>query len=67
MFADNRSVIDEATQFFIAEGTKTVDLVDGDIYGPGDSLWMGCDSVDKAGRLCERYECILNEIPLRNH
>ncbi|KAH7412714.1 histidine kinase-group I protein [Cadophora sp. MPI-SDFR-AT-0126] len=42
------------TQFFIAEGTKTVDLVDNNKHAPGDDIWIGCASVSKAGRLCER-------------
>ncbi|KAH8599507.1 hypothetical protein B0O99DRAFT_668831 [Bisporella sp. PMI_857] len=48
------SVIDSATQYFIAESTKTLDLVDNTKHSPGDELWMGCGSVTKAGRLCER-------------
>ncbi|KAG0648752.1 Autoinducer 2 sensor kinase phosphatase [Hyphodiscus hymeniophilus] len=42
------------TQHFIAESTKTLDLVDNTIHANGDELWMGCGSVSKAGRLCER-------------
>lgn len=49
------SVIDRETQYFVAESTKTLDLVDNQKYEvEGDSLWFGCGSVDKAGRLCER-------------
>ncbi|PVH86453.1 hypothetical protein DL98DRAFT_510520 [Cadophora sp. DSE1049] len=48
------SVIDAETQYFIAEGTKTVDLVDNNKHAPGDDIWIGCASVSKAGRLCER-------------
>ncbi|KAE8446260.1 hypothetical protein EG329_012346 [Mollisiaceae sp. DMI_Dod_QoI] len=48
------SVIDAETQYFIAESTKTVDLVDNTKHAPGDDIWMGCGSVAKAGRLCER-------------
>lgn len=48
------SVIDAETQYFIAEGTKTVDLVDNSKHEPGDDIWIGCAAVDKAGRLCER-------------
>lgn len=48
------SVIDAETQYFIAESTKTVDLVDVNRYDPGDEIWMGCSNVSKAGRLCER-------------
>ncbi|TVY75613.1 Autoinducer 2 sensor kinase/phosphatase LuxQ [Lachnellula suecica] len=47
-------LIDADTQYFVAESTPTVDLVDADIHGPGDSLWMGCSAVSKAGKLCER-------------
>jgi hypothetical protein len=48
------SVIDAETQYFIAESTRTVDLVDNSRHEPGDDIWMGCGSVTKAGRLCER-------------
>lgn len=48
------SLIDDATQYFIAESTKTVDLIDNTKHAPGDAIWMGCSSVSKAGRLCER-------------
>jgi hypothetical protein len=48
------SVIAEETQYFIAESTKTIDLVDATKYAPGDDLWIGCSEVSKAGRLCER-------------
>ncbi|PMD28829.1 hypothetical protein L207DRAFT_594031 [Hyaloscypha variabilis F] len=48
------SVIDAETQYFIAESTKSVDLVDNTRHDPGDDLWMGCGSVTKAGRLCEK-------------
>ncbi|KAI1003443.1 hypothetical protein K3495_g4766 [Podosphaera aphanis] len=48
------SLIDEETQYFVAESTRTVDLVDNTKHAPGDGLWMGCSSVSKAGRLCER-------------
>ncbi|KAG4440333.1 hypothetical protein IFR05_004185 [Cadophora sp. M221] len=48
------SVIDAETQYFIAEGTKTVDLVDNAKHEVGDEIWIGCASVDKAGRLCEK-------------
>ncbi|KAL8918445.1 MAG: hypothetical protein Q9208_007351 [Pyrenodesmia sp. 3 TL-2023] len=49
------SVIAKATQYFIAEATKSLDLVDNhkcDVEG--DNLWMGCASVNKSGGLCER-------------
>lgn len=48
-------MIDSSTQYFIAESTKTLDLVDNTKHSVGDDLWMGCGSVTKAGRLCERY------------
>ena len=48
------SLIDSSTQYFIAESTKTVDLIDNTQHAPGDEIWMGCGSVSKAGRLCER-------------
>ena len=48
------SVIDAETQYFIAESTKSVDLVDNNRHEPGDDIWMGCATVSKAGRLCER-------------
>lgn len=48
------SVISKETQYFIAEATKTLDLVDNQSYDEeGDALWLGCGSVDKSGRLCE--------------
>jgi hypothetical protein len=50
-----RSLIDAETQYFVAESTKTVDLVDTAKHAPGDDIWMGCSSVSKAGKLCERY------------
>lgn len=49
------SLIDVDTQYFIAESTKTVDLVNNTKHDPGDDIWLGCTSVSKAGRLCERY------------
>ncbi|KAK3178063.1 hypothetical protein OEA41_000195 [Lepraria neglecta] len=49
------SLIGRETQYFVAESTKTLDLVDNQKYEvEGDSLWFGCGSVDKAGRLCEK-------------
>ncbi|KAI4259617.1 MAG: hypothetical protein L6R42_004499, partial [Xanthoria sp. 1 TBL-2021] len=48
------SVIAKDTQYFIAEATKTLDLVETHkCEMEGDSLWIGCGSVDKSGRLCE--------------
>lgn len=49
------SVVDKQTQYFIAEATKTLMLSDTRKFErDGDSLWLGCTSVPKAGRLCER-------------
>jgi hypothetical protein len=48
------SVIDSDTQHFIAESTKTLDLLDANKHSPGDELWLGCSRVSKTGRLCER-------------
>ncbi|KAI4087353.1 MAG: hypothetical protein LQ344_006848 [Seirophora lacunosa] len=49
------SVIAKDTQYFIAEATKTLDLVDNQHCDvEGDALWVGCASVDKSGRLCEK-------------
>ncbi|OBT74551.1 hypothetical protein VF21_07570 [Pseudogymnoascus sp. 05NY08] len=39
------SLIDDATQYFIAESTKTVDLVDNTKHAPGDEIWMGCSTI----------------------
>ena len=48
------SVIGKETQYFIAEATKTLDLVDHTkSEEEGDGLWLGCSNVDKSGRLCE--------------
>ncbi|KAG8525974.1 uncharacterized protein KY384_000736 [Bacidia gigantensis] len=48
-------VIGKKTQYFIAEATKTLNLLDTSKSGAaGDELWFGCGSVDKSGRLCER-------------
>ncbi|KAL8715606.1 MAG: hypothetical protein Q9220_000943 [cf. Caloplaca sp. 1 TL-2023] len=49
------SVISKETQYFIAEATKTLDLVDNEVCeAQDDNLWVGCTSVDKSGRLCEK-------------
>ena len=49
------SVIDREKQYFIAESTKTLDLVNnGKSEEEGDGLWIGCGTVDKSGRLCEK-------------
>lgn len=48
------SVIGKDTQYFIAEATKTLDLVDNqNCDDEADALWVGCGTVDKSGRLCE--------------
>ncbi|KAF3035909.1 hypothetical protein E8E12_002550 [Didymella heteroderae] len=48
------SLIDEETQYFVAESTKTVHLDDAEKYDdPEDAIWAGCVRVPKAGRLCE--------------
>ncbi|MCJ1396376.1 hypothetical protein MMC18_009266 [Xylographa bjoerkii] len=49
------SVIGKETQYFIAEATKTLDLVDNTkSEDEGDGLWLGCSNVNKSGRLCEK-------------
>ncbi|MCJ1399585.1 hypothetical protein MMC11_002787 [Xylographa trunciseda] len=49
------SVIGKETQYFIAEATKTLDLVDNTkSEEEGDGLWLGCSNVNKSGRLCEK-------------
>lgn len=49
-----QSVIGKQTQYFLAESTKTLDLVDTQKSEvEGDGLWAGCAQVDKEGRLCE--------------
>ncbi|KAI9647135.1 hypothetical protein NHQ30_005137 [Ciborinia camelliae] len=53
------SLIDDGTQYFIAESTKSLDLVDATKHKPGDELWLGCTSVTKTGRLCERYDGLI--------
>jgi hypothetical protein len=49
---DCSSVIDDTTQYFIAESSKTVDLVDTSKHAAGDDIWQGCSSVAKTGRIC---------------
>ncbi|KFY68172.1 hypothetical protein V498_10734 [Pseudogymnoascus sp. VKM F-4517 (FW-2822)] len=41
-------LIDDATQYFIAESTMTVDLVDNTKHAPGDEIWMGCSTIKVA-------------------
>ena len=49
------SVIDREKQYFIAEATKSLRISDtSKSEVEGDSLWAGCSTVDKAGRLCEK-------------
>lgn len=49
------SVIDQETQYFIAESTKTLDLADTSrSEKEGDDLWLGCASVSAGGKLCEK-------------
>lgn len=49
------SVIGKQTQYFLAESTKTLDLLDNQKSEvEGDRLWVGCGEVDKEGRLCEK-------------
>lgn len=48
-------MIDREKQYFVAESTKTLDLVDNNkSEDEGDGLWFGCGTVDKSGRLCEK-------------
>ncbi|KAF2085486.1 hypothetical protein K490DRAFT_46464, partial [Saccharata proteae CBS 121410] len=48
------SLIDRETQYFVAESTKTLHLVDDQRFeNPSDAIWAGCTSLPKAGRLCE--------------
>lgn len=48
-------MIDREKQYFIAESTKTLDLVDNQkCEMDGDGLWIGCSTVEKEGRLCEK-------------
>lgn len=48
-------MIDREKQYFVAESTKTLDLVNNnESEEEGDGLWFGCGAVDKSGRLCEK-------------
>ena len=50
-----QSVIDREKQYFVAESTRTLDLIDNQKSEvEGDDLWIGCSTVDKSGRLCEK-------------
>lgn len=60
------SLVGKGTQYFIAEATKTLDLVDNQNYEEeGDALWVGCGSVEKSGTLCEVYSPIKFSATLR--
>ncbi|KAK8244967.1 hypothetical protein HDK77DRAFT_239757 [Phyllosticta capitalensis] len=49
------SLIDRDTQYFVAESTQTLDLEDVQEGGTlAEHIWAGCQSVPKAGRLCEQ-------------
>ncbi|KAG9228378.1 hypothetical protein BJ875DRAFT_446930 [Amylocarpus encephaloides] len=39
------SIMDEGSQYFLAESTKTLDLADSLKHEKGDDLWMGCGVV----------------------
>ncbi|TKA71874.1 hypothetical protein B0A49_04522 [Cryomyces minteri] len=48
------SLIDRDIQYFVAESTKTLDLLDSTKHeNPVDAIWAGCINVPKTGRLCE--------------
>ncbi|KAF2143311.1 uncharacterized protein K452DRAFT_225560, partial [Aplosporella prunicola CBS 121167] len=48
------SFLDRDTQYFVAEGTKTLNIANtAEHDDPNDAIWAGCVSVPKAGRLCE--------------
>ncbi|KAF2847597.1 hypothetical protein T440DRAFT_510054 [Plenodomus tracheiphilus IPT5] len=48
------TLIDEETQYFVAESTKTLHLDNTSKFDhPDDALWAGCVRVPMAGRLCE--------------
>ena len=48
-------MIDRQKQYFVAESTKTLDLVNNNkSEEENDGLWFGCGTVDKSGRLCEK-------------
>ncbi|KAI9810097.1 MAG: hypothetical protein M1827_006708 [Pycnora praestabilis] len=49
------SLIDHETQWFVAESTRTLSFRDNQKHeDPQDALWLGCASVSKEGRLCEK-------------
>lgn len=47
-------MIGKEIQYFIAESTKSLNLIDNQKSEvEGDGLWIGCTEVQKEGRLCE--------------
>ena len=49
------SLIDRQLQYFVAESSKTLDIGNTSISEEeGDGLWVGCGTVEKSGRLCEK-------------
>jgi hypothetical protein len=48
------SLIDQENQYFIAEATKSLSLVNPSEGVENDGLWAGCSTVDRHGRLCEQ-------------
>lgn len=49
------SLVSKETQYFIAESTKTLNLIDNQrSEEEGDGLWVGCTAVSREGRLCEK-------------
>lgn len=49
-----RSLVDGSNQYFLAESTKSVNLVDPQICETGDELWLGCGASTRTGGLCEQ-------------
>lgn len=48
------SLMDRDTQYFVAEGTKTLQLDDiTQSDTPDDATWAACSNVPKTGRICE--------------
>lgn len=48
------SLVDGSNQYFLAESTKSVNLVDPQICETGDELWLGCGASSRNGGLCEQ-------------
>ncbi|KAG9247471.1 M4GK, histidine kinase-group I protein [Calycina marina] len=46
------SIVDENAQYFLAEATRTLNLVDPTIHESGDSLWLGCGGTSRSEALC---------------